>query len=209
VGSLDGYELIAYAIEAREAGDWAEARDLLRIFVLGMQDAVRAFVRRRLPLHGESIADEVAERAIEDAILSIEGLRGQTVGEARSFVFTIARLRIVDFHRSRRPELTPLLASDDGERDGAGGAAGHPVEGEADAVLTSLLFEQAMEALRGDHRDAVAMFVILGYTAQETADRLAARAEQPAECRISEQNVHQIGSRFRRDLRRQLVAAAG
>lgn len=201
---LDDDELIAYAVAAREAGESAEARDALRIFVLGMQDAVRAFVRTRLRSHGESVAEEVAERAFEDAIRSIEGLRGRTAGEARAFVFTIARLRIVDFHRSRRPELTPL--ADAG--DGPAGSAALAVEGEADAVLTSILLEQAMEGLRRDHRDAVAMFVLLGYTAGETADLLSARAEGPVERSVSEQNVHQIGSRFRRDFRRQLVAAA-
>jgi DNA-directed RNA polymerase specialized sigma24 family protein len=197
-------QLIAYVLAAREAGKWEVARDALRIFVLGMEGAVRAFVRNRLASHGETVADEVAERALEDAIRSIEGLRGQTAGEARAFVFKIARLRIVDFHRSRRPESTPLAAL--GEGDGPAALA-PPVEGEADAVLTSLLLEQAMEGLHRDHRDVVAMFVLFGYTARETADHLSARTDQSVECRLSEQNVHQIGSRFRRDFRRRLVAA--
>jgi hypothetical protein len=50
--------------------------------------------------------------------------------------------------------------------------------------------------------------VLLGYTACETAEHLSARAEGPAAHRISEQNVHQIGSRFRRDFRRRLVAGS-
>jgi RNA polymerase sigma factor (sigma-70 family) len=201
---LDEAELIEHALAARAAGRWSEARDALRIFALGMGDAVRAFVRNRLGSQGESVADEVAERALEDAIRSIATLRGQTAGEARAFVFKIARLRVVDFHRSHRLELTPL--GNVGDAEAAAGAAGRlRVESEADAVHALLLLEQAMEGLRGDHRDVVAMFVLLGYTARETAEHLSARAEGPVK-RISEQNVHQIGSRFRRDFRRRLAA---
>jgi DNA-directed RNA polymerase specialized sigma24 family protein len=170
-----------------------------------MEGAVRAFVRNRLDSQGESVADVVAERALEDAIRSIHTLRGQTAGEARAFVFKIARLRIIDFHRSRRLELTPLGAAGDGDAP-VGTAAALSVDSDAGTVHTSLLLEQAMEGLRRDHRDVVAMFVLLGYTARETADHLSARAEGPVERRISEQNVHQIGSRFRRDFRERLHA---
>lgn len=207
LAKLDDATLIERALAAREAGRWEEAREALRIFAFGMGDAVRAFVRNRLDSQGESVVDEVAERALEDAIRSIHNLRGRTAAEARAFVFKVARLRIVDFHRSRRLEMTPLGAG--GEGDTAADTAPRlQVESVAEGVHAHLLLEQAMEGLRRDHRDVVAMFVLLGYTARETAEHLSARAEGPAAHRISEQNVHQIGSRFRRDFRRRLVAGS-
>jgi DNA-directed RNA polymerase specialized sigma24 family protein len=205
LAKLDESELVAYAVEAREAGLDGEARAALRIFAFGMEDALRAFVRIRLDTHGESVIDEIAERALADAIRSIPTLRGRTAAEARAFVFKIARLRIADYLRSGRIEEAPL----EGPTGDAGLAPEDSlhVEPETDAIDTALLLEEALTALRPDHRAVVELFVLQGYSARETVERLSGRFDGEFDDSMSEQNVHQIGSRFRKDLRSRLEAA--
>jgi DNA-directed RNA polymerase specialized sigma24 family protein len=203
LAKLDDGELVDYAIAAREAGRREEATVALRIFAFGMEDALRAFVRARLDSHGDVVIEEVAERALEDAIRSIETLRGRTAAEARGFVFKIARLRIADYHRRGRVEATPL----DPDEGGAGEGAGLSTDGEAAAVDTRVLVEETMASLRPDHRAVVEQFVLRGDSARETAEDVASRFDAGPDDSMSEQNVHQIASRFRKELRARLEAA--
>lgn len=188
-------ELVAYAVRAREAGDDAGADRALQIFAFGLEDALRAFVRNRLDSHGDAAIEEVAERALEDAIRSIRSLRGETAPEARAFVFKIARLRVVDYHRRGRVQTAPLEAGAE-----AGGS-------DADATDTALVLEGALAELRPDHKLVVERFVLSGYSARETAELVRRRLDGQVDDSMSEQNVHQIGSRFRRDLRARLEEA--
>ena len=202
-------ELIDHAVEAGAAGEAESAERALQIFAFGMEGPLRAMVRNRLDSHGDTVIDEIAERALEDAIRSIHRLRGQTPQEARAFVFRIARLRIVDFHRSGRVRTEPIDTDPDADR-GAGAEAeadGLRVEGESDAVDTALVLEQALAEMREDHRAVVELFVVSGHNARETAERVASRFDGRLDDSMSEQNVHQIGSRFRKDLRRRLEGA--
>jgi RNA polymerase sigma factor (sigma-70 family) len=203
---LDDDELIAYAINHREAGDDAGADCALKIFAFGMEGPLRAFVRNRLDSHGDSVIEEVAERALEDAIRSITALRGHTSAEARAFVFRIAKLRIVDYHRKGRVETTPL---EDLVAEGDAGPSSGAIrsEGEADLVATSLLVDDALAELRPDHQAVVKLYVLMGCSARETADQVRSRFRGPSHDPMSEQNVQQIGSRFRKDLRARLEQA--
>jgi RNA polymerase sigma factor (sigma-70 family) len=205
LAKLDEGELVAYALAAREAGAGEEALTALRIFAFGMEDALRAFVRNRLDSHGDTVVEEVAERALEDAIRSIDTLRGTTAAEARAFVFRVARRRIADFHRSARGEVTHVGVSQEGEGQEPGG--GHlRDESEADAIDTSIVLRQAMEELRPDHRIVVERCVVMGYSARETVEHLASRFDGEFDDSMTEQNVHQICSRFRKELRARLEA---
>ena len=188
-------ELVAYALRARASGDGDAADLALQIFAFGLEDALRAFVRSRLDSHGDAAIEEVAERALEDAIRSIRGLRGETAPEARAFVFKIARLRIADFHRRGRVRTAPLDAGAE-----AGGS-------DAAAIDTGLLLEGTLAELRPDHKLVVEHFVLSGYSARETAELVRRRLDGRADDSMSEQNVHQIASRFRRDLRARLEEA--
>jgi DNA-directed RNA polymerase specialized sigma24 family protein len=205
LAKLDEGELVAYAVSAREAGTDEETTRALRIFAFGMEDAVRAFVRTRLDTHGDAVIEEVAERALEDAIRSIEGLRGGTAAEARAFVFKIARLRIADFHRSARGRAGPAQELP-GEEAAPAGSNGSGEGSESDAIDTSLVFRQAMEELRPDHRIVVERCVVMGYSAREAVEHLAGRFDGQIDDSMTEQNVHQICSRFRRELRARLEA---
>jgi DNA-directed RNA polymerase specialized sigma24 family protein len=204
IAKLDEDRLIEHAVRARGAGEREQELAALRIFAFGMQDALLAFVRTRLDSHGEAVIEEIAERALDDAIRSIHNLRGGSLGEARAFVFKIARLRIADYHRSGAVRATPL-----GEGEGEIDAAeldSLRVEGEADAVVSVLVLREAIAELRPDHRAVVVDCVVLGYSAREAAERVASRFEGESDDSMTEQNVHQICSRFRKSLRARLDA---
>ena len=202
LAALGDDELVEYAVTHREKGDADEAKLALMIFAFGMEAPVRAFVRNKLDSHPEAVVDEIAERALEDAIRSIGDLRGSTGAEARGVVFKIARLRIVDFHRKGKVDTTRL---EDLLAGGDGGPSG--TDGEDDLVGTWLLIEEALGEMRADHRAVVELFVLAGHSARETASIVKRRFPEADDDSMSEQNVHQIGSRFRRDLRARLELA--
>jgi DNA-directed RNA polymerase specialized sigma24 family protein len=206
LNGLDDNELIDYAVRHREAGNRDEADLALQIFAFGMEGLLRAFVRNNLDSHGDAVIEEVAERALEDAIRSIVDLRGSTSAEARAFVFRIAKLRIVDFHRKGRVVTTPLeiltLEGASGPMPCAPGS-----EGEDDFITTRLVVDEALAKLRLDHRAVVELYVLSGFSAEETASMVRCRFEGQGDDSMSEQNVHQIGRRFRVDLRARLEQA--
>ena len=204
LAGLDDGELVAYALEARGAGEGDQALLALQIFAFGMEDRLRAFVRSRLDSHGDTVIEELTERALEQAIGSIDRLRGRTAAEARAFVFTIARRRIADYHRSARGQAGVATGEQTVEEHAGGGEDGSTDE--ADAVEARILIDEALAELRPDHRAVVERCVLMGLSARETAGEVASRFEGQSDDSMSEQNVHQICSRFRKDLRLRLEA---
>ncbi|MGE0065827.1 MAG: RNA polymerase sigma factor [Dehalococcoidia bacterium] len=199
---LDDPGLIDQAVAARAAGDEAQAELALKIFAFGLEGPLLAFVRNRMGSHGDAVVEEITGRALEDAIRSITKLRGSTAEEGRAFVFKIARLRIADFLRKGRLRTDSI---DDEESGGSADRhAGMAVEDIADAIDTNLVYEQALGDLRPDHREAVELFLISGYSARETAEKVGSRFDGSGNDSMSEQNVNQIVSRFRKDLRTRL-----
>jgi RNA polymerase sigma factor (sigma-70 family) len=203
LAELDDSELIEYVVGARAAGAPEEAGMALKIFAFGMEEPVRAFVRSRLRDQGDSAVDEIVGRSLESSLGSIESLAGSTPQEARAFVFKIARRRIADFHRKGRPPVSSL-------DDDPGGTAPVPdglrVADESGEVETSILIEELLAELRDDHRAVVELNVLSGYSARETADLVASRNGAGPDDSMTEQNVHQIASRFRKELRSRLEA---
>lgn len=196
-------ELIDYVVAAREAGDEDAARLGLRIFAFGMEEVVRAFIRSRLASHGDAAVEEVAERTLEDAIRSIASLAGRTPEEARAFVFRIGRRRIADHLRRGRARTESL----DDEVTGGTAAALGSEDGLA-AAETTLVIDELIGELRGDHRAVVELNVLSGYSARETVELIRGRDVGDPDDSMSEQNVHKIASRFRRDLRSRLAPSA-
>lgn len=203
LAALGDGELIEYAVTARGAGDAAAALLALSIFAFGMEPAVRAFVRNRLSSHGNAVVDEIAERTLEDAVRSVGSLVGSTEREARAFVFRIARRRIADYLRRDRPAEEPLDDSEDGEPERIPDAL--RVEDGAGEVETHMFVNELLQSLRPDHRTVVELHVLMGHPARKTVERLRSRDRGPADDSITEQNVHQIASRFRRQLRARLA----
>ena len=201
LAQLDDAALIEYVLNARTATDEDAALLGLRIFSFGMEEPIRAFVRTRLASQGEVVVEEVVERTLEGALSSIGSLVGCTPQQARAFVFRIARRRIADFHRRERP---PVRSLDDQETESTEAPDSLRTDGEAAWVDASLLIGGLLSSLRDDHRAVVELNVLSGYSARETVDLIRSRVGGRDDDTMTEQNVHQIASRFRRDLRAQL-----
>jgi RNA polymerase sigma factor (sigma-70 family) len=154
----------------------------LAILVHGHWQNVERRVRMKVPpAHVEDLTSDV----IADAITS--AFEGASVGEFVAWLNTITQRAIADFYRrgpgrmkpADEPPSEPVVASETG------------------AVAVRDAIERVMATLRPDHQQVVDLVV---FEDQSAAD--AARALDE----ITEANVHQIVSRFRRALRGELEA---
>lgn len=177
-------ELIAYIRGARTARRPSAATLALQMLVFGYWDTLVARAGLKLPV---SATEDVAAIALESAIKS--AFDGESIGEFRSWLHTILARKISEYYRSRegKPKLVPLISEN---------AADEQVWGEEpsvdapDGTLVDLrrAIEHAYSELGAGHRAVVDLYVFAEYSAGETT---GATGE-------SENNVHQIGSRFRK-----------
>jgi RNA polymerase sigma factor (sigma-70 family) len=179
--------LVEYMRQARAAGH-ASAADALAILVYGHWHNVERRVRMKVPaLHVEDLTGDI----VADAIASAFG--GTSVGEFGSWLSTITQRAIADFYRRGRggEPIVPLTA---GEDDPPAEPAVPADQGE---VEVRDAIERVMAALREDHRRVVDMVVFDDRPAADACREVAG---------MTEANVHQIVSRFRRALREELQA---
>lgn len=170
--------LIDYVRRARTAGH-ASAGTALAIMVYGHRGNVERRVRMKVPLdHVEDLTADI----VADAIVS--AFDGSSVGAFHSWLNTITRRAIADFHR-RGPgsvELDPL-----------------PEERAAPATQSVVEVHDAIDrvlaGLRDEHRRVVEQHLLAG--------RPVAELVAPG---MSAANVHQIVRRFRLALRAELSA---
>lgn len=192
--------MIAYHHEARRLGRHDDARTALGILVWGFLDRVRFWVSRSLP--AQEVDDVVAE-VIESAIKS--SFDAKETGQFVAWLRRIAQRRVADYldARSRRPGAAPLAEEHEGEEDiwGLGGEVPDPTQ----EIVERSVVEQALGELNEVHRRVVELAgpQDLGFeqrpgkeTAQLINDQLSGRLSDP----MSEANVHQILSRFRKRL---------
>jgi RNA polymerase sigma factor (sigma-70 family) len=171
---LDDDQLIAYLRTARRAGDPSD-RLALGILVRGHWDNIRRRVSLRVPREAvEDVAGDVVMSAIQSAF------DGSSQGEFGAWLGQIIRRRIADYHRRRESQAAtlddlPLIAPDE-----------HEIE-TRDAIERVL-------ARRNPRHRAVLERWLSGVPAAEIAELEG----------LSATNVHQIISRFRADLRREL-----
>jgi DNA-directed RNA polymerase specialized sigma24 family protein len=197
---LDGLadeQLIAYVAQAYEAGASDAAKLGLGIFAYRRYDDL---VRRALlKMPSRQDAEDVAMQTLRDVFRA--AFEGKSVGEAVNLMKTILARRIADWHDSRKfADPLPEEADDDEKRapDAATADDDTAVVDVQDAV------QQVMAGLQSDHhRQVVEDFVFNGYGAKETAERVNASFPD-LDPPMSDQNVHQIASRFRKDLREAL-----
>jgi DNA-directed RNA polymerase specialized sigma24 family protein len=171
---LDDDALIAYMREAGAAGH-ESAGLALAMLAYGYRSRVRARVRlSEVPDHS---VDELTDAILERALLSaFDGAHG---GQFGSWMNTITKRAIADYFRRGpgRAEIEPLE-----DRD-----LEAPSENAIDALDA---LERTLAALNPEHRRVIDLW-LRGYGAQEIDG-------------VSDANVHQIVSRFRRALRGQL-----
>jgi RNA polymerase sigma factor (sigma-70 family) len=175
---LDDDALIDYMRRAREAGH-ASAALALAIIVYGHWSNVERRVRLKIPSqHVEDLTGDV----IADAITS--AFNGTSVGEFRSWLATITQRAIADFYRRGPGRAKTEEISDD--------RAAPSDEG---AVEVHDAIARVLAKLRPDHARVVDIVVFEDGSAADAA------CEVPG---MTEPNVHQIVSRFRRALREEL-----
>lgn len=183
LASLSDDELITYIRVAHDAGRGPEGVRALSILVYGHWPNVLRRVQRKVPGYA---AEDITGNAIVSAITS--AFNGESVGEFVNWLNTIVDRRVVDWLRSRK-ETQPLPEEHAGE-DGVWGTSGS-VEDETGAVAVRMAVEEALGGLSDAHREAVELFVLEQRPATEVEEATG----------LSENNVHQIASRFRKRLR--------
>jgi DNA-directed RNA polymerase specialized sigma24 family protein len=176
---LDDDALVEYMRRARAAGD-PSAGLALAILVFGHWHNVERRVRMKVP---DEHVEELTGDIVVDAIASSFG--GSSVGEFRAWLHTIVRRAIADFFRRGPGRVTVERAE-----------AAEPAA-VSDAGVVELLdaVERVKAPLRPDHRRVIEIMLFEGGTAATAARELRG---------MTEDNAHQIVSRFRRALRREL-----
>lgn len=187
LSALSDERLIDYLRAARGAGRHDAMKPAVAVLVYGYWDSLLG--RARLKLKTEADAEEVAAEAVASAIVS--AFDGSSVGEFRSWLHTILSRRIADWWeaRNRRPETTLLPSEHAGDDEVWGKEPSVPFEG--DALHARDCIRRAHEELdRDQHRRVIDLYVLGPHS--------AARAAELAGDGMTEDNVHQISSRFQR-----------
>ncbi|HLH65186.1 MAG TPA: RNA polymerase sigma factor [Solirubrobacteraceae bacterium] len=188
---LSDERLIAYIRDARAAGDAAAARRGLALLVYGYERDVRRRLSLRLPAHAvEDATHDALVRAISAAF------DGTSRGQFRSWLHTIVDRTAADWFRraSRRPPEAPLASEHSGEAD-AWMSEEPSVDGEAGAVHLRILIEELLAELPDRHRQVIEQHVFGALAASRVCEMIDG---------MTEANVAQIASRFRRRLRARL-----
>jgi RNA polymerase sigma factor (sigma-70 family) len=143
------------------------------------------------------VVDEVAARTIADAIRSAASFEGGNLKQFRAWLFVIARRRRVDYLRKKRVDEVSLVedfGDDETEREIE---AGDPISAVDDASVWSQAFGELQS-------DAHKLVVILGELHdrphQETAEHVNRQFGNTLDDPMTENNVSQILSRFRKRL---------
>ncbi len=192
--------LLAYHHEARELGRHDEARTALGILVFGFYDRIRFWVWRSAPAEA---VDDIAGEVIVSAIKS--SFDGTTPAEFTAWVRRIVRRRVADFHEAqkRRPKTEPLPGEHEDDEDiwGPSGSLPDPTE----EIVERSIVDQALGELNPAHRRVVELagsphVGFEGRPARETADLVNDQLSGELSDPMTESNVHQILSRFRKRL---------
>ena len=184
LAELPDEALISYIQTTREAGRTEAMTLALGVLVFGYLDIVRRRVALKVP---PSDVEDVAHEALLSAIRS--AFDGESVGEFRAWLNRITVRRIADYHRRRetRPDTIPLLSGQ--EEDDWGDVP--TTEFEGSRVDAERAIETAYGTLSAAHQRIVDAYVFEDKPAAEVADEEG----------TSEDNVHQVASRFRRRVR--------
>jgi RNA polymerase sigma factor (sigma-70 family) len=193
---LSDERLLEQIAKARSAGDLDATKRALAILVFRHYDNVERRVRIKVrAANAEDVAMEIVVSAIRSS------LSGRTIGEFRAWLNRIVKRRIADYHRRPGVEMAPLPEEHDDDEEiwGRELAVGDPT-GEVDVQS---VIDQALASLGDSHRTVVELYVFEDLNAAETAAKVNA-ATPGLDPPMTENNVQQIASRFRAELRRLL-----
>lgn len=210
LAKLDDEKIIEYIRRARAAKRDDAVKVAARVLAFKHQVAVQGYVGSRMRRFGSITYDEVAEVALQDAIVAAVNFRGETLPEFGGLVYRIAGLRIADYHRKKRLDTTPLVfLSADGEvvwRD-------IPAPDSTDAVIASAIykpvFRSCYEALNDRHKRVVVLRRFDDLSHKEVAAEINRQLPEGATDLMTDQNVAKIDSRFDECLQKGLDEAEG
>ncbi len=193
---LPDEELIAYVIAARHAENGRAAKLGLAIFAYRRYDDLVWRAKGKLPVGADT--EDLAARVIEGVFKA--AFRGEHFGEAVSLVNRIFANKVADFYRKheRTDQLPEDSEADDQWRPDAATVGDRTGEFEVQELA-----RERYEALAPHHKLVVDLFVLDGYDASETAEKVNNEFPELS-TPMSDQNVHKIASRFRKDLRSDL-----
>jgi DNA-directed RNA polymerase specialized sigma24 family protein len=198
LGNLDDEELIAYAVAAREAGDPEAMREGLAVIA---QRRLGDMIRRAKIKVPEPDAEDVAMLALGEAVLA--RFEGSSVGEFVNLQRTILARRIADYHQKaeRSPDMVELPEEHRDEADEGRHRRDAAVsDPEVGAVDAQDVIDQVLGGLSAEHRRTAELYVFKGFSGEETANQV--NQEFPdSNPKMSVDNVQQIASRFRKNLR--------
>ena len=193
---LSDEDLIEYIREARRAGRTDAERLGIQMLVWGFWADIRRRARIKVPAED---ADDVAAEAMVSAVDA--AFSGGTIGEFRSWLNTIVDRRIADYHRRRRPETAPLPEEHVRDEHVWQRKDAPTTPGPAGQVESRMLVEQAMGDLSAPHRRVVELRRLQGHSAREAATEVNNHFGERLDTAMTEDNVHQICSRFDKRLR--------
>ncbi|MGH2780140.1 MAG: RNA polymerase sigma factor [Thermoleophilaceae bacterium] len=203
---LSDEDLIAYIRHGRAAGRHDAVTTGLRVMVFGHYGNVERRVRMKVPVEAiDEVTGEIIIRAMKSAF------DGESVGQFVSWLKVITSRVIAEYWRKgdkaqggvERPDALP--DRDASDQAGGRGVAPEPrSEGGYAAVDTQAVVDDLLAGLGSDkHRRGVELYLLDGWSAAEAGRKVGDELGEE----LSEQNVHQIASRFRRELRDQLGGA--
>ena len=202
LGPLEDEELLAYAVAARDAGETDAMQEALAILVFRRYDNLVRRAGLKVP---KADAEDIASKTIADAIVA--RFQGTSEGEFWKLVSTILARRIADFLEKRKRSLdeAPLPEEHADDEDIHGGPAA-VTQDPTTALGAQDVIDRRLDALSDVHRRVVELSVFEDLEAKDVAERV--NEEHPGlNPPMSVDNVHQITSRFRKDLRDDLEAS--
>lgn len=200
IAALSDEQIFEYVVAARELGEPAHATRALQILVWGYRDIMRVRVALKVPAHDvQDVADAALVRAVA-AALRPGAFSGGSMGEFRSWAHTVVDRQVVDYWRKQERSVNETVLPDEHEGDDeVGRAVGITPDG-APGVDVQAVIDQARGELVDSHQRAVDLHVFEGLSAREAAAGIGNI--------MSESNVHQIATRFRRRMRELLDEAS-
>jgi len=191
---LDSDALIAYIRDADQAGRRDEAQRALGVLCFRHYDNVKRRVSIRVPWADvEDVAQEVMASSIKSAF------DGTAVGQFVNWLNRIVDRRVADYHRRKESRPTEVALPEEHEQ-------AEDIWGEAAVVgpeEPTIDVERKIDAALPEskvHRRVIDIYVFDDQDARTTADRI--NQEFPdLDPSMSVDNVQQIASRFRKNLR--------
>lgn len=188
--------LLDWIVLARDSGDEEGARKACGLLAFRHEDRI---VGKVLAKVNPRFADEVTMEVMESVVRS--AFDGKFMGQFGSWLNTIIKRRIADFHAKQQRTLQagPLPDEHEAEEDFWGKG------GREDDNLDLVAYKELAERLRCERPNLVHRLVIqlygpveLGYFELDAASTKA-EVDKMADEPITESNIHQIWRRFKKD----------